>query len=79
VFHHTLSEGNEVAYWLAKFGASSEDSVKTSTSCPPNFLRIILVDALEIIGLRCSFLVFCFQFDKKDMLSTIIYVRCAEL
>jgi hypothetical protein len=43
VFHHTLSEGNEVAYWLAKFGASSEDYVKTSTSCPPTFFVLYLL------------------------------------
>ncbi|GAU24906.1 hypothetical protein TSUD_116310 [Trifolium subterraneum] len=47
-FQHTLREGNERVDWLAKTGASSNDTLKILNSCPPRLSLALLVDVVGV-------------------------------
>ncbi|XP_028242349.1 uncharacterized protein LOC114420733 [Glycine soja] len=47
-FALTFREGNHVADWMAKKGASSEESLQLWDSCPPTLDTILFSDAIGI-------------------------------
>ncbi|PNX73497.1 ribonuclease H [Trifolium pratense] len=51
-FHRTLREGNECADWLAKTGASSNDTLKIWNSCPPQLSLVLLADIVGVARRR---------------------------
>lgn len=51
-FTHTLREGNACTDWLAKSGASSNDSFKLLNSCPPPLALVPLADAMGVVRIR---------------------------
>ena len=53
-FTHTLREGNECADWLAKFGATSADSLKVWIAPPPQLDIILLGDTYGALRHRIS-------------------------
>lgn len=51
-FEHTYREGNHCADWLAKFGASSDQSFTIWETCPVELHLTLLADALGIVKIR---------------------------
>lgn len=55
-FKHIFREDNECADWLAKHGASGNDSFTVWESCPQELNLVLLADATGTIRIRYLFL-----------------------